>query len=421
MSAVNRGRLRTATTFTLVGLAMLGACDAAGPSGEPLVLAERGASNPTVAIDPRSGATFVAWVGTEDGTSDVWLVRVGPDGDVAPPVRVNDIEGDAAPHLQAPAQVAAGPGGAVYVAWTNATLIEGRRFPASDLRFARSLDGGRSFEPTLTVNDDAGGAPSSHTFHDVLVTDDGTVVVSWLDGRRGEEGAAAGEESGAGGHAGHTRGATLGPDVRIAVSTDRGASFGPNRIANRQTCPCCRTALAASPDGGLYVAWREIFEGDVRDVVVARSADLGTTWSQARRVAADDWVFPGCPHAGPSMALEPDGTLHVAWYTGKPEAPGLYRTRSDDGGATFSGVVPLLTDAWVPPSQVEIGVDSDGTLHAVWEDRRAEPVLLYARGELSGTVSAEGSDPALAVVGDRMALAWLDGERVLVRTGRTGG
>jgi hypothetical protein len=83
--------------------------------------------------------------------------------------------------------------------------------------------------------------------------------------------------------------------------------------------------------------------------------------------------------------------------------------------------VPLLTDAWVPPSQVEIGVDSDGTLHAVWEDRRAEPVLLYARGELSGTVSAEGSDPALAVVGDRMALAWLDGERVLVRTGRTGG
>jgi hypothetical protein len=60
---------------------------------------------------------------------------------VAPPVRVNDIEGDAAPHLQAPAQVAAGPGGAVYVAWTNATLIEGRRFPASDLRSrARSTE-----------------------------------------------------------------------------------------------------------------------------------------------------------------------------------------------------------------------------------------------------------------------------------------
>lgn len=67
--------------------------------------------------------------------------------------------------------------------WPNSTPVEGRRFPTSDLRWARSTDGGRTFGPAETVNADAGGVPASHTFHNALVDASGRLVVSWLDSR----------------------------------------------------------------------------------------------------------------------------------------------------------------------------------------------------------------------------------------------
>src|SRR5690606_27884878 len=103
-------------------------------------------------------SAFAAWIETVDGESNVYIAEVNAAarGDR---VRVNDIRGDAAPHDQAPPQVAVGPDGVIYVVWQNNTVIPGRRFPASNLRLARSLDGGRTFEPAIFVNDDALGTP----------------------------------------------------------------------------------------------------------------------------------------------------------------------------------------------------------------------------------------------------------------------
>jgi hypothetical protein len=41
--------------------------------GPPMTLAPRGSSNPTVAVDARNGAAYVAWVETHDGESNVYL------------------------------------------------------------------------------------------------------------------------------------------------------------------------------------------------------------------------------------------------------------------------------------------------------------------------------------------------------------
>ena len=105
---------------------------------------------------------------TDDGESNVLLASMSPDGTVTQPVRVNGKDGDAMPHLQAPAQVAVGAGSEVYVVWHNSKPRPGESFPGSDLRFARSLDGGESFEPTLTVNDDVDGPVTSHLFHEYV-------------------------------------------------------------------------------------------------------------------------------------------------------------------------------------------------------------------------------------------------------------
>src|SRR5690606_9850951 len=196
---------------------------------------DAGASNPTVAVDPRTGTAYVAWVGVQSGNADVYLARI-ERGEAGAPVRVNDIPGDAAPHEQAPAQVAVAPNGDVLVLWQNNTPVEGRRFPASDLRLARSTDGGRTFEPAVTVNDDAGGLPSSHTFHDIAVAPDGTVYVSWIDSRERDRARAALGivEDATMGHGGNGGAAAAAgeadlpsSDVRVARPTDGGRTFEP--------------------------------------------------------------------------------------------------------------------------------------------------------------------------------------------------
>lgn len=385
--------------------------------GAETVVAERGASVPTVAIDPRSGRAYAAWVGEDGGVSGVYLSAAeAGSGRFGPPVRVNDLPGDAAPHKQAPAQVAVGPEGTVYVVWQNNTEIEGRRFPASDVRLAVSTDGGRTFRPAITVNDDAGGPPSSHTFHDVEVTPDGAVYVSWIDSRvrdrlRAAHPTPAEAEHGA--HGGHGMGeeGLPGPEIRVARSADGGRSFGASVVVAADACPCCRTTLAAGPDGEVYLAWRQVMDGGVRDVVVARSEPGRLAFAAPVRVHADGWVYDGCPHAGPSLAVDAAGGVHVGWYTGREGRQGLWYAASRDGARTFGEAVPILTDEWVPPSRVELAA-AGPTVWLAWEDRRAAaPAWSLGRATPGGIVRATatgrpGESPSLAAAADRAVLAW---------------
>ena len=108
------------------------------------------------------------------------LRRPGRATDGAP-VRVNPAGTSVDSLHQAPG-LAVGPGGEVYVTWSSSKpKPEGVLF-ASDLFLSRSLDGGRTFEAPLRVNDDR---PISHSFEDLAVTPDGTVLVGWIDSRDG--------------------------------------------------------------------------------------------------------------------------------------------------------------------------------------------------------------------------------------------
>src|SRR5690625_7119068 len=138
---------------------------------EECTLTETGGTRPTLAVDQRDGTVYVVWIGTDDGTSNLYLSRLDP-GSERPvgPFRVNDIPGDAAPHDQAPPKVAIAPDdGRVYVVWQNNTPIPGRRFPASNLRFASSTDRGETFSSAINVNVEAAGRPAPHTFQAPLV------------------------------------------------------------------------------------------------------------------------------------------------------------------------------------------------------------------------------------------------------------
>ena len=391
----------------------------APPLGDEVTVVGNGASNPTLAVDPAAGTFYVAWVGTEAGQSNVYLARSFDAATFRKAVRVNDVPGDAAPHEQAPAQVAVGPEGHVYIAWQNNTAAAGR-FPYSDIRLARSTNGGETFEPAITVNDDADGPPASHTFHDIEVGPDGVVYVSWIDSRARP---AMRADSGV---------APPGPDIRVARSSDHGVTFEPSVVVASDACPCCRTALAAGAGGKVWVAWRDVGPGGVRDIVVARSDDRGRSFRSPVVVHADRWKIDGCPHAGPGLAVDGAGRLHVAWYTAADGRAGLHRAVSRDGGGSFGPPAPLVTGAWVPVSHARVAAAGDA-VWLVWEDRRLDPSRIafatLAAADMAGAArwqtsdiagsdlpfAGTGTSPAIAAAGALRAIAWLDGGAIRFR------
>jgi hypothetical protein len=158
-------------------------------------------------------------------------------------------------------------------------------------------------------------------------------------------------------------------------------------------------------------------------VVVAHSADGGATFSAPVRVHRDDWVIDACPHAGPALALDRAGRVHVAWFTGAEGRAGAYHATSETAGS-FGKPTPLTPPGPTPTTQVKLAADEQGGVWIAWENPEGAAATLrlaHAAGERQPAAlaldSLAGTLPALASRNGRVALAWLDGESVRVLTG----
>ena len=320
---------------------------------------------------------------------------VGPEKAPARIVQVNPATREPAALHQAPG-LTIGAKDEVYFTWSTAQAKSDSPF-ASDLLLARSHDRGLTFDAPITVNDD--NQPISHSFEHVLAMPNGNVYLAWLD-HRGKD------RSGAG--------------AIFAASRDHGKTLGVNRTIDGMACLCCRPIMALAPDGGLWVAWRKTFEGNVRDVVLARSHDGGSTFSAPHLVHQDGWIFPACPHRGPSLAFDRYNRLYVAWYTeGVDEQPKLLFSTSDDQGQTFSVPLSLHTSTTSLPDHLLMAVHEDGAIVAVWEEvtgvrKRTVMRVSMDRGKTFGPVQtlsdgAKAEMPAVAVHSSgSVALAWTE-------------
>lgn len=382
--------------------------------GEPRILESGGdpGAAPVVAASP-AGRIAVAWITAPDGGSDGRLVVRVADEE---PVTLVDPLGPVAPHGESPPKLVWGADGSMHALYVVSRTIPGRRFPASALRHTSSPDGGRSWTEPAAVTD--GDEFGSHNFHALHVAQDGTLYAAWLDGRGGQS-------------------ATY-----VAHSTDNGASWSANvRVSEQESCPCCRTGLATAPDGTLYVAWRGVLEGGIRDMVISRSSDHGLTWSEPVRIHADNWQVDVCPHAGPALQVDSTGRLHAIWWTGKEGSAGVWYAHSDDGARTFSDALPLGVARFSRPAHVQLvlaggsggrGVVSDddegewgdgvagasaGRVIAVWDDGTTTipRVVMRISGDAGRTfgdlqsISDEAvaaTFPVVAVSGARISVLW---------------
>jgi hypothetical protein len=288
------------------------------------------------------------------GNSQLGLAVSSDGGDAfEPPVMISDPAASVSSHGENSPTLAIN-GMEYYALWEQS-----REDGGTDLMFARSLRFGRKFEKPIRVTDKT--TPSSNGFSYLAVAPNGDIYAVWLDGR----------ERQAGGHGashGHSSHGTSG--VYIAKSTDKGTSFGKNIRVAPNVCPCCRPTVAFGAKGEVYVAWRTVYEGDIRDIVVATSTDQGATFNQPLRVAVDNWKINGCPHSGPSMSIEGD-RLYITWFSeGDSTNAGIRLAWSDNSGKSFAKPV-IASGKVVDANHPMLSLSEDGRLMVVFQGRDA--------------------------------------------------
>jgi hypothetical protein len=402
----------------IAGLVACVSCEDAPPA-EPVRLAIDGRSNANPSIAARDEVVAVAWSASTSNSTDVYAAVSRDAGRTfGPPVRVNDIPGDARINSELPPRVALVPksGGIpeLVVVWST------RREKGTRLQSARSTDAGATFSAAVAVPGTAG--PGSRGWQSAAVDSAGNVLVMWLDHRDVPPDAAAHHHGGSPASPAPKASGDA-PTARAAFSKLYFASLA-DRDAQAITggvCYCCKTSLVAS-GSNVYGVWRHVYPGSVRDIAFTMSRDGGRSFTAPVRVSEDGWGIDGCPENGPTVAVDEKRNVHVAWVAppdGKSDTPlGLFYTASADG-APFGKRVAMPTNG--PAAHAELATAGDGSLVVVWDEigagaKRHVAVARIRPGGGSVDVerlwtdgTIEGGWPVVATAGKKTVVGWVSG------------
>jgi hypothetical protein len=265
-----------------------------------------------------------------------------------------------------------------------------------DILVSRSSDGGGSWPPGVRPHRD--GTETEHGFVSLVEYPSGRFGAVWLDGRS---------------MASQTNGASHG-GVALMFSSWEDGNFGPEVTLDRTVCECCQTSATATRNG-IFVAYRDRSDSEVRDISYVRLVD--GNWSEPRTLCRDGWKIPGCPVNGPAVAAQGDDVA-VAWFT-ISTMPRVQVIFSSDGGATFGD--PVRVDQGVPAGRVDIEWLPDGAVLISWLEnlggQNAEVRARKVRPDgamgspltVAKTTAARTSGfPRMARAGAEVLIAWAD-------------
>jgi hypothetical protein len=384
-------------TSLLLALTLAGGCDLGiGVSDAPVTLAvpDRAGAHVTLASD--GDWVAAAWAATggpgTQGQTDIYAaLSVDGGRTFGSPVRVNDVPGDAKANGEQPPRVLV-KRAALHVLWVS------KRDGVSGILAAASTDGGRTFTRARAIT--PSGLTGMRGWESATLGADGIVHAVWLDGRNA---APAGAEH----HHGDAR-----QDIYHAMW--KGGDAPVETSVASDVCFCCKTAVV-SRGSDVFVAWRHLFPGGVRDIAVARSADGGRTFGAPVRVSEDNWKIDACPDDGPAMDVDGNGVLRVTWPTlvkdGDTGRIAIFESTSRDEGATFTprARVDGATGAAAHP---RIAIGAGGASAVVWDELAEGSRRVFVRPAGGAPVAvSEGriaSYPAIAAVREGFVIAFTD-------------
>ncbi len=212
-------------------------------------------------------------------------------GTFTPPVKVNSAGTVETEMGERGPKLAVGGDGVIHVVWADDWAPGVKTF----VRYSRSLDGGKTFEPLQTVSSMSG-------IDGVTVTADcnGNVIAFW-----------------------HVMVDPAPPVPQatwlfMARSTNNWAGFGPSakvNISNHEgiACSMCMMRARAETNGTVYLAFRSAVQ-NIRDFFVLKGSADGSAFT-ALRVNQDNWNINYCPMAGPELSFDPYGRALCAFMT----------------------------------------------------------------------------------------------------------
>ncbi|QJB35326.1 exo-alpha-sialidase [Chitinophaga oryzae] len=282
------------------------------PAG-PVVLSHAGkdASCPYITKDAK-GRTVISWV-EKDSTADTGMMCYAISNDngytFSAPVKIEATAG-VYPHAENLPKLLFRPDGGV-IALFGVEQHDPRNKYAGKVMYAVSADTGRTWgAPRPLVTDTAG---YDQRYFDMALLPDGEAAAIWLDNRKDTK--------------------AEGSALYWAV-TAGGKGFQAAKPIAQTVCQCCRTRLYVAGNGDVHVAYRDIINDSIRDMVHQVSVDGGRSFSEPVRISADNWVVNGCPHTGPALTANKHG-LHFAWFT-MGGGQGVFYAGSADNGKTYT-------------------------------------------------------------------------------------
>ncbi len=348
--------------------------------------------DPTSAIDDE-GAISVAWV--DQSRKDIFFQVYARDGRMRFPAPVNVSKSPKIFSWLPRVLTTPGDRGSVYVLWQEIVFSGGTH--GGEIFFARSTDGGRTFDDPLNLSNsiagDGKGRQTRRRWHngslDLARAPDGSLFAAWTE----YEGV-----------------------LWLSRSTDDGAHFSnPMRVAGGDSeKPTRGPSLAVGGDDKVYLAWT-VGEDRGADIYVTKSDDAG------RSFAAPSIVFASTAHAdAPKICVDGTGTVHLVYAEAAAGPSGHYRiryARSRDGARTFD--TPREISSPLPKGFESAGfpalsVDSDDNLYVLWElfpDRGGRPHGLAftfsrdaGRSFAPASIVPGSADPSLGHNGSRQGL-----------------
>jgi len=226
--------------------------------------------------------------------------------------------------------------GNLFYGYIVVFFARGNGINGTQMAVARSTDGGETY-PSATFFDFENGA--NHFNDKPMITADQNLASPFRDNVYIAWDAASG--------------GSIGGGVRVATSTDHGATFSTKRVDDLSgPGKSIGASPAVGPNGEVYVAWNDYA---ANAIVFNRSFDGGQTWGSPVTVSPKTIPFDaGIPAESfrralvyPSLGVDTSsgihrGRIYCTWMDLTVlNATDIFVSYSDDNGATWSAAAPV--------------------------------------------------------------------------------
>lgn len=284
------------------------------------------------------GNTILTWVEGVDDNTYLYYSLSKDDGETfSSPIKVTPTKG-LSPHQETMPKIGFKNDGTIIVVYQKRTPTPKNRF-AGAIFYTQSFDNGTSWTKSNYLHTDTSQG-IGRSFFDISVLPDGEIGAIWLDGRKRQR-----------------DGSTL-----CFAKTNGNEGFGKDVEIGQKTCQCCRTDIFVDKQNKINIAYRDIINDSIRDIVHLTSPDNGNTFTESTRISEDNWVISGCPHTGPSIVNSNKG-VSFFWFT-SGGTDGVYTTDLAHDSNVFTKR-QLINPHARHPQAIDL---ENGTIVLAWDE-----------------------------------------------------